>query len=401
MRSDARHFAAALLADHHAHAPQCTAFCYGTGDRVVVGLGAAQWIRYADGCVSDSHPQAGGPVAGLEETLNEFLDRTAGRWVLGYIGFGVHARRHGCLTLGAEPDLFLFTPEDTAVVDRQGLWKSGSRSGRIAPAVPAGAAAPPPLSGPTGKEFASMVNDALSWVGREPGRRLTVATRHSWSAQADLVGTMAVGQHDDRGLSRSFYFRRDGLQFAGTSPELLAEGRRERFVCNKLSGTAPRANDRNSARWDRRLIREHETAVDALAAALGAHAAVARGERQLLRLAELEHGLTQLVVEPKPERRLGDVLLDLVPVGASPPNAGLHTIARLERYPRGPYYGLVGYIAPDGRMSWSQLLRTVFARHDRVWLPVGSAVTALSTAELEVEEITVKASTVRIAATRN
>ncbi|MEU2607660.1 chorismate-binding protein [Streptomyces albus] len=400
MPSDARNYASTLLSDHRSRDAHGTVFCYGAADRVVIGTGAARWIQYAAGVVSASHLDSGVPAVGLEDVLNSFLDNTSGQWVMGYIGFGVHARRCGSLALGHDPDLFLFAPQEATVVSADGLWQSGRRAGRIPPAPPDTPVPPPELGGPCREEFGSMVDDVLSWIADGPGRRLTVATRHEWSAQVDLVATMAAGQQDDHGLSRSFYLLHEGMEFAGTSPELLADGRWERFVCHKLSATLPLPGPDANSRWDERLIREHETAIDALTANLSGHAAVARGSRQTLRVMELEHGMTQLTVEPKPDHEPGSILLDLVPTGASPPGPGLRQIGKVERHPRGPYYGLVGCIAPDGQMNWSQLLRTVFARQDQVWIPVGAAVTPMSTAALEVQEIAAKASTVRLVSRR-
>lgn len=396
MPSDARTSTSALLSHYRSREPAGTAFCYGTVDRMVMGTGTVRWIQYAGGVVSASHLESGEPAAGLEDVLDSFFASVNGQWIMGYLGFGVHARHCGSLALGQGPELFLFAPQETTVVTANGSWQRGRRSGHISPAPPAAAVPPPELGATCRQEFGSMVDDVLAWIAGGSGRRLTVATRHEWSAPLDLVATMAAGQLDDHGLSRSFYLFHDGMEFAGTSPELLADGSRERFVCHKLSATIPLPAPDANGRWDERLSREHETAVNALTYALSGHAAVARGLRQTLRVRELEHGLTPLSVEPKPDQALGRILLDLVSTGASPPGPGLRQIARVERHPRGPYYGLVGCIAPDGRMNWSQLLRTVFARQDQVWIPVGAAVTSLSTADLEVQEIAAKASTVRV-----
>lgn len=398
MPSDARAGTSVLVSDYRSGEPSGTVFCYGTADKMVIGTGAAQWIQYAGGVVSTSHRHPGAPTAdlALEDALDDFFAAMRGQWIMGYIGFGVHARHCGSLALGQEPELFLFGPQETTVATADGFRQASGRTGRL-PSAPLATAVPPPvLAAACRDEFGAMVEDVLTWVRGGAGRRLTVATRHEWSAPLDFVATMAAGQLDEHGLSRSFYLFHDGTEFAGTSPELLADGSRERFVCHKLSATLPLPTPGANGRWDERLTREHSTAVDALASALGEHAAVARGQPQTLRLRELMHGLTHLSIEPKPHRKFSRILLDLVPTGANPPGPGLHRIARVERHPRGPYYGLVGCISPGGWMNWSQLLRTVFARRDHVWIPVGAAVTALSTPALEVKEIAAKTSTVRI-----
>ncbi|MGW6145786.1 chorismate-binding protein, partial [Streptomyces sp. NPDC055140] len=199
------------------------------------------------------------------------------------------------------------------------------------------------------------------------------------------------------GVSRSFYCHHGGLEFAGTSPELLVDGSLERFTCHKLSGTS--AHDASSHRtpdWDRRLVEEHRSSIDSLLTAYGTFARVAAGPPEFLRLEELVHGMTRLTLEPKSGSDLAGVLLGVLPTGASP-TEGLSEIARLEEFPRGPYYGLVGCAAPDGSLQWSQLLRSVFQRDGRVWLPVGAAVTARSSPDTEAAEIALKVRSVRVA----
>jgi len=69
---------------------------------------------------------------------------------------------------------------------------------------------------------------------------------------------------------------------------------------------------------------------------------------------------------------------------------------RHEDFSRGPYYGLVGCILPDGEFSFSQMLRSAFVYRDSGYIVVGAAITSLSTAALEVAETRTKLSGVRV-----
>ncbi|MFD7898968.1 chorismate-binding protein [Streptomyces sp. NPDC059743] len=295
--------------------------------------------------------------------------------------------------------MLLFIPESVLVVKDDGSASSASRPVRL----PQGglremkAGSPPPLADETVDRFRVMVDGALGWVEQVPGRRLTVATRHVWSGPVDMVSTMTAGQDDSHGVSRSFYCHHGGLEFAGTSPELLVDGSLDRFTSHKLSGTSGHSSGgQRLADWDLRLVEEHRSSIDSLLAAYSHFASVSAGPPEFLCLEELVHGMTRLTVEPKPGSDPARVLLGVLPTGASPSD-GLSEIARLEQFPRGPYYGLVGCAAPDGSLQWSQLLRSVFQREDRVWLPVGAAVTARSSPHVEAAEIALKARSVRVA----
>ncbi|GAA0352251.1 chorismate-binding protein [Streptomyces turgidiscabies] len=402
MISDARRYARPVLAGHRLEAPLNTVFSYGSRRRVVVGLGSTGHLEVTRGVCSLSLPGLASREATTPQSLlaglQSFFEATDGRWIMGYIGFGAHHSRYSTLAVGPDPEVLLFTPESVLVIKDDGSASSASGPMRL----PRGrratkAGSPPPLADETVDRFRVMVDDVLGWVGQEPGRRLTVATRHGWSGPVDLVSTMAAGQDDSHGVSRSFYCHHGGLEFAGTSPELLIDGSLERFTCHKLSGTSGHTRDgRRPAPWDLRLVEEHRSSIDSLLTAYSHFASVSAGPPEFLRLEELVHGMTRLTVEPKPGSNPAGVLLGALPTGASPAE-GLSEIAKLEQFPRGPYYGMVGCAAPDGRLQWSQLLRSVFQRDGRVWLPVGAAVTARSSPDVEAAEIALKARSVRVA----
>lgn len=388
-----------MLAGHRVEDPSNTVFSYGSRRRVVVGVGCAGQLAVTRGVCSLSLPgrEATAPKS-LLAGLRSFFEATDGRWVMGYIGFGAHHSRCSTLALGSDPEVMLFTPESVLMIKDDGSATSASGSLHL----PQGgqratsSGSPPPLTDDTVDRFRDMVADALGWVGQVPGRRLTVATRHGWSGPVDLISTMAAGQADAHGVSRSFYCHHGGLEFAGTSPELLVDGSLEHFTCHKLSGTSGRGPaSRRPLDWDLRLVEEHRSSIDSLLSAYSQFAAVNAGPPEFLRLEELVHGMTRLAVEPKPGSDPASVLLGVLPTGASP-TEGLSEIARLEVFPRGPYYGLVGCAAPNGRLQWSQLLRTVFQRDGRAWLPVGAAVTARSSPDVEAAEIALKARSVRV-----
>ncbi|MFD9773397.1 chorismate-binding protein [[Kitasatospora] papulosa] len=400
MTSDARRHARPVLSGHRIEDPSNTVFSYGSRRRVVVGAGSAGQLEVTRGVCSLSLPgrEATTPQS-LLAGLRAFFEAADGRWVMGYIGFGAHHSRYSTLAVGPDPEVMLFTPESVLVIRDDGSATSAAgplhlpRGGQRATST----GSPPPLHRETVDRFRDMVADTLGWVGQAPGRRLTVATRHEWSGPVDLISTMTAGQADAHGLSRSFYCHRGGLEFAGTSPELLVDGSLEHFTCHKLSGTSEHSPaSRRPPDWDLRLVEEHQSSINSLLSAFSQFAAVSAGPREFLKLEELVHGMTRLSVEPKPGSDPASVLLKVLPTGASPAE-GLSEIARLEEFPRGPYYGLVGCAAPNGRLQWSQLLRTVFQRDGRTWLPVGAAVTARSSPDGEAAEIALKARSVRVA----
>ncbi|WP_083904701.1 anthranilate synthase component I family protein [Rhodopirellula sp. SWK7] len=96
---------------------------------------------------------------------------------------------------------------------------------------------------------------------------------------------------------------------------------------------------------------------------------------------------------------VADLLAACFPGGSitgAPKVEAMRTIAHLERRPRGPYCGSLGYISLSGAADFNILIRTVTQRTvstgESIWeFPVGGGITARSNPERETEETWVKA----------
>jgi len=97
----------------------------------------------------------------------------------------------------------------------------------------------------------------------------------------------------------------------------------------------------------------------------------------------------------RPEVRLAGVLGALFPCGSitgAPKIRAMQIIRELEDAPRGAYCGAIGWVAPDGRMSFNVAIRTLCLGPDGgVRFNVGGGVVQDSTAEAEYEEALWKA----------
>jgi len=88
-----------------------------------------------------------------------------------------------------------------------------------------------------------------------------------------------------------------------------------------------------------------------------------------------------------------EILRKTFPMGSmtgAPKIRVMQAIEQYETYRRGLYSGAVGYIAPNGDFDFNVVIRTAFVKNNRVWYPVGGAITADSDPESEWEETLVK-----------
>ena len=108
------------------------------------------------------------------------------------------------------------------------------------------------------------------------------------------------------------------------------------------------------------------------------------------------HQMTSTVTAAlRPGTGLGEILTALFPCGSitgAPKIRAMQIIRELEPAPRGGYCGAIGWIAPDGEMSFNVAIRTLQGDGSGAWrLSVGGGVVVDSTAETEYAEALSKA----------
>lgn len=376
---------------------------FGTQESALVLVGAGRSLslqRYADA-----------PVPGhvLWGRLEEFCQSRA--FVAGYIGFDAvwsdetrrPAQRAGS---NSAPTLHLWEPQGVIRID---VTPSGSAEISILQACadlstmrpgPLGAFEAVPLRDLDGeaRPFRESVARTIAFIRRGEGERLTLARRIDLPDDLDILASFAAPPAIcDSNVGRSFYLATPSIELAGHSPELLARGDPEGFVCYKLSGTGPRHSEpaedaRLRARFlvDGKVLKEHALSIEATRGALEAVGAVRTGHMEVLDRPGLRHLRTPLSVATRPDASWSMIMRAVLPSGAQPRAAGLQSLDGLERFSRGAYYGIIGVRTPDGRFEFSQVLRTLFRDRTGVCTFVGAAVTGDSTVDGESDETRLK-----------
>ena len=115
-----------------------------------------------------------------------------------------------------------------------------------------------------------------------------------------------------------------------------------------------------------------------------------------MELPTLLHGISEFTTRPEGPVTVSDCLRAIFPFGVKPMEQGLSLLGQHEDFCRGPYYGLVGCILPDGEFSFSQILRSAFVDHDSSFIITGAAITHHSTPEIELAETCTKLSGIRV-----
>ncbi len=206
-----------------------------------------------------------------------------------------------------------------------------------------------------------------------------------------------------------FFMHLGQTALAGSSPETMVRLENNVATLRPIAGTRPRGtteqHDRQLA--DEMLGDEKERAEHLMLVDLGRNdlGRVARtGTVQVTDLMVVEryshvmHLVSNIISDLKPEHNAWDLLRATFPAGTlsgAPKVRAMEIIAEMERSPRGPYGGAVGYISFTGNMDLAITIRTAIVEDGRLTVRAGAGIVADSDPEGERMETVNKAKSVQ------
>jgi para-aminobenzoate synthetase component I len=200
-------------------------------------------------------------------------------------------------------------------------------------------------------------------------------------------------------------FQFPDFALASCSPELLLRVRGDRVATRPIAGTRPRgASPREDARLSGELLlspkerAEHVMLLDLERNDLGRvcrPGTVRVTERMVLeKYSHVTHIVSQVDGRLRPGLDGLDAVRALFPGGTitgCPKIRCMEILAKMEREPRGPFYGSAGWIGFNGDMDLNILIRTALIKGHRLALRVGAGIVADSDPRREYDETLHKA----------
>jgi menaquinone-specific isochorismate synthase len=194
---------------------------------------------------------------------------------------------------------------------------------------------------------------------------------------------------------------RGEASFFGATPERLVSVRGRTVETGALAGTTGRGETPEEDEWlarelmgSEKNVHEHDLVADTIRDQLAPFAAsVATGERQVRRLATVQHLWTPITAELDRDYHVLELVEALHPtpaVGGLPPEEALATIRETEPFDRGWYAAPVGWIDAAGYGSFAVALRSAVAARQTVTLFAGVGIVADSDPDREWDEVQLK-----------
>lgn len=195
----------------------------------------------------------------------------------------------------------------------------------------------------------------------------------------------------------------------GSSPEKLVSVTDKDIVTYPIAGTRPLGNTnqekkrlRDELVSDQKERAEHNMLVDLARNDVGRVAEYGSVEvpayMEVKEFSHVQH-IVSKVVGKLPEKKTAlDALTALFPAGTvsgAPKVRAMEIIDQLEKSPRGPYAGAVGYLSFTGDLDSCISIRTLYTSQDNIFLRAGAGIVADSNPSNEWEEINHKLGALR------
>lgn len=395
MSMDARQLAAGVLQQLNLTELNDEYFCYGNSERVHIGIERKSTFKALYPLTFDE----------LWIQINRFFSENHDEYIMGFIGFDP-ADQLNDRALDLDKKIDLFIPAQVIECTRTSINVLKGNLERfdgveyqkdcLNNAVDIQS-----FDQANSKTlYRQYVAGLLDLIRLGEVERGTLVRKINADFRFDLTKTF-LSDHSQHDISKSFMFSSRAIAFAGQSPELLAEGNVECFYTHKLSGTyacqpSEKINRVQQFVQDQRIVAEHESAIKSVEESLSDIGQVDLVKFKVMALPTLLHGWSEFKTYPAKGITIADCLRAIFPFGVFPVQPAFKYIAEHESFSRGPYYGLAGLIEPDGKFSFTQVLRSVFVDHDSSYVMVGAAVTERSTPEIELLETCSKLNGIKV-----
>jgi anthranilate synthase component I len=202
-----------------------------------------------------------------------------------------------------------------------------------------------------------------------------------------------------------FFLRFDRMTLVGSSPETMIRLENGQATLRPIAGTRPRGDSEQADRAlanellnDEKERAEHLMLVDLGRNDLGRVAEIGTVQVTDLMIVEryshVMHLVSNINCHLADDVDAWDLLAATFPAGTlsgAPKVRSMETIAELEKGPRGPYGGAVGYVSFDGNMDMAITIRTACVEGDRLTVRAGAGIVADSDPERERIETVNKA----------
>jgi anthranilate synthase component 1 len=333
--------------------------------------------------------------------------------MVGYVGYGMvrffEGIREPATVDSPQPDMYFVLPKHLVCIDHLNSRTLLISHGKISDLKSAFSAARPysPSEVSVGEarpsttkdQFEQMVASAKDHIGEGDIFQVVLSRRTDFRVRGDPLEIYRVLRRMNPS-PYMFFLDFNQHQLLGSSPEMLVRLEGTKLTTRPLAGTRPRAADpeedeklKMDMLLDEKERAEHLMLVDLHRNDMGRVSEF--GSVKVTELMEVEkyshvqHIVSNVESELRRDRDAFDALRACFPAGTvtgAPKVRAMQIISELERAPRGPYAGTVGYFDFNGSMDFAITIRSISVVGNHASVQAGAGIVYDSVPEREFAE---------------
>jgi isochorismate synthase EntC len=329
-------------------------FANGSRDRIIIGCGVAKEFQISYDNSNVCTQSGSDDLNCVSESLNSFFSRNNGEYIFCYTTFDLQDLKHSdqspilkCIVPRLVIEVTSCGIRKLAGFDTNGILKNldhiisldrqvGSRTNDFLLIDPI------EHDNLSFDKFTANFDAVKEMIDNDSISRLTIARKIYLPDSVSLSGSFLQRPMSGVEGERVYLWQERDLQFVGTNPELLAVGTVDSFKTYKLSGTAPRYSDIEFDSYqeqqfikDEKIRFEHQSSIKGMNYSLAKLGLVSHSAPIVINWYNLRHLMTKFTTVPTSNVSISEILINILPNGASPHENGMKLIRLLESERRG------------------------------------------------------------------
>ena len=197
-----------------------------------------------------------------------------------------------------------------------------------------------------------------------------------------------------------FMLKSKEAAFFGASPEKFLSVRDDKIEIDALAGSAPgNSIDVESELLNKKNIKEHKYVIDFISEAISEYAHEIRVDRspQIKKLKNVQHLYTKINAKLNEDRNVLSLIDSMFPTPAVcglPKQIARETINEIEKFDRGLFSGLIGWIDINFNCEFAVSIRSALYKKGEIHLYAGAGIVEESIPEEEYDETEMKFNTI-------
>ena len=197
-----------------------------------------------------------------------------------------------------------------------------------------------------------------------------------------------------------FVLKSNGAVFFGASPEKFLSVHDNNIEIDALAGSAPGdSTDVESELLNKKNIKEHKYVIDFIGEAMSEYAHDIRVDTspQIKKLKNVQHLYTKINAKLNEDRNVLSLIDSMFPTPAVcglPKQIARETISEIEKFDRGLFSGLIGWIDINFNCEFAVAIRSALYKKGELHLYAGAGIVEESIPEKEYDETEMKFNTI-------